>query len=232
MNPTRLALLAAFDALLTIAVGIAVPLVPLTILWAVHYGAGLDWLAFLRASADIWLLGNGVQFTAMIDSATAATLGVSGVEQPFKVTLAPLAFAFVSVLVGIRVGHRAALGPFRLVSVVVPIAAYAVLSTLVTVAATHPAFVPTLWTGVLVPPAVFGAGVVGGFVVGASVRRDGARRAVAGHGTRSRFDGTLFRVRTVIARVPRGARAVATTALVAGLIWLVDRHASHLDDLD
>ena len=57
----RLTLLfSAFEALLVVAIGVAIPLVPLTILWAAQFGFAPDWSIFWRGAADIWLIGHGV----------------------------------------------------------------------------------------------------------------------------------------------------------------------------
>ena len=57
MNRTTVALLAALEALIVVAIGLAICLVPLTVLWASQYHLGADWFAFWRAGADIWLVG-------------------------------------------------------------------------------------------------------------------------------------------------------------------------------
>ena len=79
----RLTLLfSAFEALLVVAIGVAIPLVPLTILWAAQFGFGSDWVAFWRAAVDIWLIGHGVDVTFTLDPTTAALLGIAGVGRP------------------------------------------------------------------------------------------------------------------------------------------------------
>ena len=50
-------LFAAFEAVLGVAIGIAIPLVPLTIVWAAQFGFAPDWLIFWRGAVDVWLLG-------------------------------------------------------------------------------------------------------------------------------------------------------------------------------
>ena len=50
MNRRLTALFAAFEALLVVAIGVAVPLVVLTALWAFQYGLQLDWAIFWRAA--------------------------------------------------------------------------------------------------------------------------------------------------------------------------------------
>ena len=49
MNRTTTALLAALEALIAVAIGIVIPLVPLTVLWATTFGMAADWLGFWRA---------------------------------------------------------------------------------------------------------------------------------------------------------------------------------------
>jgi len=204
MNRISAALHAAFEALVVVVIGIGIPLVPLSLLWAFHYGAVGDWLVFWRASADVWLLGNGVGFIAVIDPVVAATLGVGGDDQSFAVTLAPLTFGFLSLFLGIRIGRRVAANPLPLLCLGVSVATYAVLSTLVTLSAMHPSFTPTLLAGVVTPPVVFGLGVVGGFFAAAGWDRSGRLGAVS----------ALINHR--VAALPYPVGAVARTALVAG----------------
>ena len=99
----RLTLLfSAFEALLVVAIGVAIPLVPLTILWAAQFGFGPDWAIFWRGAADIWLLGHDVDVTFTLDPATATALGVAGAGAPVKVTIALLGFALLTLLLGVR----------------------------------------------------------------------------------------------------------------------------------
>ncbi|MDQ1579348.1 MAG: hypothetical protein QOD05_123, partial [Microbacteriaceae bacterium] len=48
MNRTTVALLAALEALIVVAIGIGIALVPLTVLWAAQYHLAIDWLVFWR----------------------------------------------------------------------------------------------------------------------------------------------------------------------------------------
>nr|NVP72911.1 hypothetical protein [Vibrio cholerae O1 biovar El Tor] len=57
MNRLLVALLAAVDALIAAAVGIAAALAPLTILWTVALGTGADWTALWPASVRLWQFG-------------------------------------------------------------------------------------------------------------------------------------------------------------------------------
>ncbi|MEZ5189477.1 MAG: hypothetical protein R2717_00350 [Schumannella sp.] len=69
-------LFAALEALLVVAIGVAIPLVPMTAIWAAQFGFAPDWLIFWRGAVDVWLLGHGVDVTFTLDAATASALGL------------------------------------------------------------------------------------------------------------------------------------------------------------
>ena len=86
MNRITTALLAALEALIVVAIGVGIALVPLTILWGTHYGLGVDWLVFWRAAVDVWLLGNGVDLEVQLPVVLATSLGLDGAAAPFSLT--------------------------------------------------------------------------------------------------------------------------------------------------
>lgn len=153
------ALFAALEALLVVGVGIGIPLLPLTLLWAVQYGLQIDWVVFWRAAVDVWLLGHGVDVTFTLSPAQAATIG--GGASPFVVTIAPLAFALLTGLLGARAGRRIGETPHGRLGQLVAIGVFAGLSVGVTLSALSPSAQPSLWQGILLPTLVFalGAGV-------------------------------------------------------------------------
>ncbi|MET0726139.1 MAG: DUF6350 family protein [Leifsonia sp.] len=130
MNRTTTALLAALEALIAVAIGIGIPLVPLTVLWGITFGMGPDWAGFWSAAVDIWLLGHGVDLMVALPPALAASTGVPGAEQPFPVTIALLGFAVITVLSGLRAGRRSAIGGARMAGVVVSVVAFGALAVL------------------------------------------------------------------------------------------------------
>jgi len=159
MNRITVALLAAFDAALSALIGIAIPLVPLTVLWAVQYDTAVDWAVFWRVSADAWLMGHGADLRASLAPDSALALGLPGGADAFAVTIAPLAFAVLAILLGARTGRRAQESPFRFIGFTVSIATYLVIALLVTLgSATEAATVATV-QGAVLPPLVFGLGV-------------------------------------------------------------------------
>ncbi|CAN5201098.1 hypothetical protein BH11ACT4_BH11ACT4_00960 [soil metagenome] len=167
MNRQLTALFAAFEALLVVAIGIAIPLVPLTFLWGAQYGFAVDWTTFWRAAVDIWLVGHGVDITMVLDPDTAASLGLAGAGAPVTITIAALGFALLTVLLGIRAGRRVAETRFRGLGELASLAAFGLASFAVTLSTGHPDASPSLWQGTVLPTAVFAIGLaigVGGLV--------------------------------------------------------------------
>ncbi len=169
MNRKLTALFAAFEALLVIAIGIGIPLVPLTLLWGVQYGFAVDWTAFWRASVDLWLVGHGVDITMVLDPATAASLGIPDAGAPVTLTIAALGFALLTVVLGVRAGRRVAETRFRGLGELASLGAFGLASFAVTFTTRHPDASPSLWQGTVLPTAVFAIGLA-----------IGVRRAQAG----------------------------------------------------
>ena len=160
MNRPLTALFAALEAALVVAIGIGISLAPLTILWGVQFGFGLDWAVFWRASVDIWLLGHGADVRLQIDPTLASALGVSSGDTSFVVTIAILGFALLTLLLGIRAGRRVSETRFRLLGELVAVGTFGVLSLGATLSALHEFARPSIWQGALLPTAVFGIGVL------------------------------------------------------------------------
>ncbi len=218
MNRITTALLAALEALIVVAIGVGIALVPLTILWATHFGLAVDWFVFWRAAADVWLLGNGVDLTVQLDPTVVAALGLPAAKAPFPITIALLGFALLAALLGVRTGRRAAETPHRLVGVVVSILVYCALATLITFSVGAEIVRPSRLQGILLPTAIYAIGVLIGSEIGRARRgADGADDAgdldpVSG-GIRERYSALPRATRTVLLGALRGG-----TAAVAGVI--------------
>lgn len=106
MHRLLVALLAALDAVLAAAGGIAVVLAPLTLLWVFGLGAP-DWGALWPASAAVWHLGHLVPVTVTLPDAYLAATGIDPSFATFTLSLAPLAFAAFTALFAARSGVRA-----------------------------------------------------------------------------------------------------------------------------
>lgn len=211
----RLTLLfSAFEALLVVAIGVAIPLVPLTILWAAQFGFAPDWAIFWRGAADIWLLGHGVDVTFTLDPTTATALGVAGAGAPVKITIALLGFALLTLLLGVRAGERVAETGHRALGGLTTLIVFGAASGVVTLTAVNGAARPSIWQGVLLPTVVFAVGLFLG------VLREGRERGpdAAGSSLRDWIDDWRPQVRAAVAGALRaGAAAVAITTLVSAV---------------
>ncbi len=198
-------LLAALEAVFVVAIGVAIPLVPLTIVWAAHFGFGPDWLIFWRASVDVWLVGHGVDITFTLDPVTAAALGIPGAEAPVLVTIALLGFALVTLLLGVRAGRRISESGHRTLGELSAAGVFALASLGVTMTAVIPIARPSIWQGVLLPTLVFALGLL--------VGRWGAEVETTGAGV----DPVTRRVAALVARAPVAVRASVAGAVRAGV---------------
>jgi hypothetical protein len=169
-------LFAGLESLLVLAIGIAIPLVPLTIVWAAHFGFAPEWTVFWRTAVDVWLLGHGVDVTFTLDPLLAEALGMPAAGDPVKVTIALLGFALLTLLLGARAGGRIAEAGHRALGSVTAIVVFAAASLGVTATVLHAAARPSLWQGIILPAGVFGAGLVIGML---RARRAGDHDALA-----------------------------------------------------
>ena len=160
MKRSTTALLAALDALIVVAIGVGIALVPLTVLWATQFGLAVNWLVFWRAAVDVWLVGNGVDLVIQLDPTLVAALNLPGSDVPFPITIGLLGFALMAVLFGVRTGRRAAETPYRWVGVTGAVLSYALLTALLLLSAGTDAVRPVAAQGLLLPPLIFAAGVL------------------------------------------------------------------------
>lgn len=213
MNRRLTALFAAFEAMLVVAIGVGIPLAPLTVLWGAQFGFGVDWGAFWRASVDIWLIGHGVDVTVTLDPTTAAALGYAGAGDPFTITIAALGLGMLTLLLAVRAGRRVAETRFRRLGQIVALGTFALLSFAVTFSSLHPLARPSLVQGTLLPTVVFGVG----FVIGVLLTRREVGEST-GRRVRDWIAGWSPHVRAIIATGLRaGTAAAAAVVLLASL---------------
>ncbi|WP_223269493.1 DUF6350 family protein [Frigoribacterium sp. ACAM 257] len=203
MNRPVTAVFAALEALLVVGIGVGLPVVVLSLLWAFQYGLQIDWIVFWRAAVDIWLVGHGVDLDLQLGAATAAASGVPGAEAPFAVTIAALGFSVLTVLLGVRAGRAVAETAHRVVGVLSTIGVFALLSLLVTATAQHPLASPVLWQGIVLPTLVYAVPVV---AMAEITRRRRGEPA----------DPVTAALVALIGRAPRTARVVAAAGLRIG----------------
>jgi hypothetical protein len=162
MRPTRFlaGTFAALQAVIVVAAGLAIPLIPLTLLWVTNIDSGIQWDVYYRAAADIWLLGHGVHFTITLDPALAASLNLPGIDAPFLLSLAPTAFALITFLMALRLGRRTVEAEVRFIGPASAIIAFAVLALIIASSTISATAMPTLWRVFTLPTLIFIAGVL------------------------------------------------------------------------
>ncbi len=154
------ALFAAFEALLVVAIGVGIPLAPLTVLWGAQFGFAVDWVTFWRASVDIWLIGHGVDVTLTLDPSTAAALGFVGAGDPVTITIAALGLGMLTLLLAVRAGRRVAETRHRALGLLVALGAFALASLGIAFSSIHELARPSLAQSAILPALVFGVGFV------------------------------------------------------------------------
>ena len=199
MNRSLTVLFAALEAVLVVGVGVGVSLLPLTVMWAAQYGFAVDWVVFWRASADIWLVGHGVDLQVTLDTALSTSLGMPE-GAAFPVTIAALGFALLTLLLAVRAGRRVGETRYRNLGTAVSLVTFAVLSGVVTLTALYPLARPSIAQGIVLPSLVFGLG----FVVGLLRTR------------RAEGDDAGSSLRDWISDWPPVIREAVRTALVGG----------------
>lgn len=213
MNRTLIALLAALESLLAVGIGLGISLIPLSLMWAVQLDSGIGWDVFYRASADIWLVGHGVDLTVTLDPALAAAVGLAGAEQPFLISIAPLFFSLLTILLGVRLGRKSLESGARFVGPVAAISTFGGLTVLIALSSINANAMPTMWMALSFPTAIFGVGLfIGarGEIGHSGGRAERVQQKVVGWAF-----GLPSQVRAVLASSLRGGLAAA--AMVVGI---------------
>jgi hypothetical protein len=154
------ALFSALEAVIVVAVGLAIPLVPLTILWGAQYGFAPNWTGFWRLAADAWLLGHGTDIHLTLDAATVNASGLAGAATPFTLSMAILGFSLLTVLLARRAGKRIAETDHRLLGELVAVAVVGLISFGVSISAINTLARPSIVQGTILPTLVFAVGLV------------------------------------------------------------------------
>ncbi len=145
-------------------------------------------------------IGIGITLVPLADAAT-----------PFVVTIAPLGFALLTLLLAYRAGRRIAETPHAIVGLVVALVTFAAVSAAVVLTSLHEAARPSIWQGALLPTLVFAAGLVLG--AGLAIRRLASLRRA---GT-ARTDATLGAIAQRLEGLPHEAIALVRAALTGGI---------------
>ncbi len=196
MNRLTTALFAALEALIVVAIGVGFALVPLSLLWAISYGMSMDWLVFWRASADIWLLGHGVDLRVTLPLETSVSLGLPDAGTPFSLTVAALGFALFTAVMAWRIGRRAAVAEAPRLTIAVAVVTMLALGALIGLGAQHPIVQSALWQAVLFPAGIFTVGALLGALS---------------------FDPTVLGVPPILRRLDQRMRLLLARAISGGV---------------
>lgn len=210
MNRPLTAVFAVLEALLVAGIGIGITLVPLTVMWAFQYGLQVDWVVFWRVAADIWMLGHGVDMRVALDPVTATSVGFAEASAPFILTIAPLGFALLTLLLAHRAGRRIAETPHFILGLVVALATFGGLSLIVVLTALDDLARPSIWQGAFLPTLVFAFGLALG--AGIAIRRLGALQRTDS----MRTDAAVGVITTRLAALPRQATTIIRAAVTGG----------------
>ncbi|MFD4420716.1 DUF6350 family protein [Agromyces sp. NPDC058484] len=220
MRRTTIALLAALEASVAALIGLGVVVVPLILLWALHFGLAVDITVLLRAAADVWLLGHGVDLVVQLDPVTAARTALPGAADPFPITIALLGFALVSVAFGRRIGRRSAAGGHSFSGGIAAILVYAAVGAVLAVVAGVDAARADPWQAALLPAFTMALGVVIG-AAGEALRRASSTDAASGLVRRALVSLPLVLVAGLRAAVRVGAGAAFGVLALGGVLVAV-----------
>lgn len=201
MNRLLVALLAAVDAVIAAAVGVAVVLAPLTVFWVVGLG-GADWAALWPASVRIWQFGQLVTLKITLPPEYLNATGIPADAATFWISLAPLAFAGFTAVFAARSGVRAARAGAWLVGALAGAATTAVIAWLLWATSANGVAAVYGWQALLLPTVVFALPALVGGIVGAWRHGD---------------DGIVDTLRARAARTPGGVAAVEAAARGVGI---------------
>lgn len=165
MNRLLVSLLAAFDAVIVVAVGLAVVLAPATLLWVFGLGTDADWGALWPAGASAWLLGHFVPVAVSLPEDFLIRTGVAEAAGQFSLSLAPLALAAFTAIFAFRSGARAARAGAWITGIASGTVVVAVLSALVALTARTDVTRVDVATAIIAPTLVFAIPALVGAVV-------------------------------------------------------------------
>ena len=225
MRRTTIALLAALEASVAALIGLGLVLVPLMLLWAVHFELAVDAGVFLRTSADVWLLGHGVDLVVQLDPVTSGRIPLPGAGDPFPITIALLGFALITVAFGRRIGRRSAAGGHSFSGGVAAVVVYVVAGAGLAVLAADDAARADVWQAAWLPAAVVALGIVIG-AVGEVLTTSGTTDAATGLVRRALAGAPAGLVAGGRAAVRIGAGAVfgvlGVSAVLVGVLIALD----------
>jgi hypothetical protein len=155
MQRLVVALLAAVDAAIAAAVGLAAILAPATVLWVFGFGGDADWGALWPAAGSVWQLGHLVPLDVTLPAEYLAAAGIDAAAATFVVSLAPLAFTVLTAALAARSGLRASRNEGWGAGVAAGTVVFALAATGIALSARDPVAEASVPLGIVLPVAVF-----------------------------------------------------------------------------
>ncbi len=165
MHRLIVAVLAAVDAAIAAAVGVAAILAPFTLLWVFGLGAGADWATLWPSAVTVWQFGHLVPVAVTLPAEYMAAAGIDPAAASFVLSLAPLAFAAFTGIFAARSGVRASQADAWLTGVLAGTIVFAALTALAALTAQNLIADTELWQAMLLPTLIFALPALGGAVV-------------------------------------------------------------------
>lgn len=212
MHRLTVALLAAFDALVAAAVGLAVIGAPLALFWAT--AADASWAGLWPLIAKIWQLGGLAPVTLTLPESLLASLGVAPDAGGFIFSLAPLALtAFVAIFAA-RSGVRAMRAGAGTAGVLSGAIVYTAIAVIVHLTSEAPLAHTITWQAILHPALLYTVpAAVGALVI---AWRDGDRGLV--DWVHDRVDETPVQWSELPALAARGIAITCVSLIGAGAL--------------
>jgi len=166
-------LLAALDAAIAAAIGLAAVLAPFTLLWVLSFGVGADWGALWPVSGTLWQFGHGVPLQVVLPDAVLSGLAIPKEAATFALSVPPLAILLFTVIFAARSGRRAAIAGAWLSGLLSGAVVFALISAVVGLTAHSSVLRAPQWAAILIPAAAYFAGLLIGAVRYAWTEGDG-----------------------------------------------------------
>lgn len=220
MPRVLLILLAALDSVLAVAVGVALALAPLALAWT--FVPAPDWAALWPVAGTVWQFGHGTPLHVRIPEEYLVAAGIDPVGADFVLSLAPLAFAVLTIVLGARSGRRAAAAGGWIAGAASGGAVFAAGAAAVALTTVSPILRAEPWQAIALPTAWYLAGLLLGAVTGAWEHGDGGpvdslrRRLAAVPAGWGRMPELLARGAALALAALAGAAALLFAVALAG----------------
>ncbi|MFD5224716.1 DUF6350 family protein [Microbacterium sp. NPDC058342] len=218
MQRVIVVLLAALDAAIAAAVGLATVLAPLTLLWVLAFGVGADWGALWPTSGALWQFGHGVPLQVVLPDDVLSGLGIAQEAAAFAISVPPLALLLFTLIFALRSGRRAAVAGAWISGAASGAVAFALISALVGLTARSDVLIAPQWAAILIPASVYVAGLLIGAVRHAWSEGDGGvvdrvHDLVDGWEDWAPLPAEVLRGATVVIVALAGAAALGVTVM-------------------